>query len=144
MASRKKPRRSSKGSRKRKVSRKTSKVSRKRSRKSSKGSKKRKVSRKSSRKTQRRSYVTRYSPKPCRTIKSRQSCEQALDKSGFRRCSPNIKSGRCQDIPMKFRLRTSAQKTMQPRSPGKLSASRLDFNPFPGRFASNIDIEEID
>jgi len=103
--SRKSPRRSSK-----RTPRRSSKRSPRRSSKRSP----RRVSRKMSRRTT-----------PCSKVGTG-FCESQMDSRGLRRCRINVKSRRCETLPMKFRARATAGiKTQAPKNVGRLSPERL-------------------
>ena len=107
--SRKSPRRSSKKSPRR--------SSKRSPRRSSKKSPKR-VSRKMSRKMSRRAT-------PCGRVASN-VCESQMDSRGLRRCRINIKSRRCETLPMKFRTAaTMGLKKDAPKPIGRLSPAQL-------------------
>jgi len=62
---------------------------------------------------------------PCSRVASN-VCESQMDSRGLRRCRINIKSRRCETLPMKFRAAaTMGIKKQAPKPVGKLSPAQL-------------------
>ena len=94
---------------------------------SKKGSKKRSSYRKRSSGRKRQS--------PCRSFRTKAQCNAARDSRGSRRCTPNIRTGRCQDLPMKYRTASTEFTKYAGKTPGaapkvgRLSPDRLRMKP---------------
>lgn len=103
--------------------------SRKRSPRSSskkRNSKKRSYSRKRSSGKKRQS--------PCRSFRTKSQCLAARDAKGLRRCSPNVRTGRCQDVRVASRGALTTFVDYRGKMPtarptvGRLSPQRLQMN----------------
>lgn len=103
---------------------------------SPRSSSKKRYSKKGSRKrySKTRSSKRRSKQSPCRSFRTKAQCYAAKDRKGLRRCSPNVRTGRCQDLPTKYRTSMTtftqyAGKTPSSRPKvGRLSPERLQLN----------------
>jgi hypothetical protein len=103
---------------------------------SPRSSSKKRYSKKGSRKrySKTRSSKRRSKQSPCRSFRTKSQCYAAKDRKGLRRCTPNVRTGRCQDLPTKYRTSMTtftqyAGKTPSARPQvGRLSPERLQLN----------------
>ena len=81
-----------------------------------------------------RSSKRRSKQSPCRSFRTKSQCYAAKDAKGLRRCSPNVRTGRCQDLKVKYRTDMTTFTKYAGKTPaarpqvGRLSPGRLQLN----------------